>query len=810
MSVAALLLNSVFFYLLGDMNLDVSRPEARGVRLYLQLLDELQLHQLIREPTHPCPTPTTLDHVITNMPPERSSTSVVDDDISDHLPIIVNTAVPKPRRVARTYTCRPWHRADWDALCLDLLLSDWTEFDGATDVNELLDIFMRIWNSSADKHCPERSVRTRRPHCPWVQDVLPELREAIVAKNTARADWQAFGQPDDKALYVSLKKQVSSILITAHRNFNCQQLLSNDFRGFWNTMRKFSLSSGSVSEPDDVTVPDPDVLNEFFSTVGSRVAAGVSVSDREPRPVRPARVCATLFQLTPVTLTELSAAVRDMKSSGAVGVDGIPLLAVRRCWPVIGPRLLCIVNASLVSGVFPSAWKTACVLPIFKSGDRTVPSNFRPISLLSVLSKATEKVVCNQLVSYLVCNSILADSQYAYRPSHSTEDALIDAVTWVSNNTDQGLLSSITTVDLSKAFDSVDHGVLIEKLAWCGVPSHWFESYLTDRRQMVRGGTSTLPVTHGVPQGSLVGPVLFSVLTNDMANFIPFGKIISYADDTNILDRAHPTDDSLSDLKDRVEDSLSALERWFSQNSLKMNATKTNFMIIGTKQSVKNHSSHLTLRVSGSQVQPSQTMKILGVTLDQTLSWDSHISNVVGKCFGSLISLNRFRHHFTPAALQLIIQAHVLSHITYCLPVWGGARKTQQARVQKVLNFAARVITGKRKRDHISPAMRSLEWPTFQEMVTERDLINVHRAVHDGRAPAALRSLFVQRNRVSVRNTRAHERCLQLPRCKLEATKRSFAYRAASGWNALPASALECPTRGAFKAQLRRRRKEDT
>ena len=793
-------------YLLGDMNLDVSRPEARGVRRYLQLLDELQLRQLVQEPTHPSPTPTTLDHVITNVPPEASQTSVVDDDISDHLPITVITAIPKPRRAARTYTSRPWHRTDWDALCLDLLLSDWAEFDSAADVNVLLDIFMRIWNSLVDTHCPERTVRTRRPHCPWVQDVLPELREAINAKDIAKADWDAFRQPADKALYLSLKKRVNCILITAHRNFNCQLLVSKDYRGFWNTMRKFGLSSGS--ESDDVTVPEPDVLNEFFSTVGSRVAAEVTVSgDDEPRPVRPARVCTCLFELTPATLAELSAAVRDMRSSSAVGVDGVPLLAVRMCFPVIGPRLLRIVNASVVSGIFPSAWKTACIVPIFKSGDRTAPSNFRPISLLSVLSKVTEKIVCNQLMTYLVDNALLSDCQYAYRPAHSTEDALIDAVTWVSNNTDQGLLSSIAAVDLSKAFDSVDHGVLIEKLAWCGIPSHWFESYLTDRRQVVRGGTTTLPVTHGVPQGSIVGPVLFSIFTNDLANFIPYGKIISYADDTNILDSANPTENSLSELRDRVEDSLSALEKWFSQNSLKMNATKTDFMILGTKQSLQNHSSRLTLRVSGSEICPSKTMKILGVTIDQTLSWENQVSAVVRKCFGSLICLNRFRHHFTPAALQLIIQSHVLSHVTYCLPVWGGACKTQQARVQKALNFAARVITGKRKRDHISPAMRALEWPTFQEMVLERDLINVHRALHDSRTPAALRSLFVLRNQVSVRNTRAHDRCLQLPRCRLEATRRSFVCRAVSGWNALPPSALECPTRSAFKAQLRRRRK---
>ena len=360
-------------------------------------------------------------------------------------------------------------------------------------------------------------------------------------------------------------------------------------------MRNFNVSSGCDG---DTAVPDPDELNAFFATVGSRVAAEITVNGEEPQPVRPTRVCAGQFSLTPATLPELSAAVKGMRNSSSVGVDGVPLLAIKNCFPVLGPLLLPIVNASIVSGVVPSAWKTACVVPIFKSGDRSLPDNFRPISLLSVLSKITEKLVCSQLANYLESSAILSDSQYAYRPAHSAEDALIDAVTWITNNTDQGLVSSITTLDLSKAFDSVDHGVLLQKLAWYGIPGHWFASYLADRKQMVRGGTTVLPVTHGVPQGSIVGPVLFSLFTNDLGNFLPNGKMICYADDTNILDKAYPNETSLSELKNRVQESLASLERWFSRNSLKMNGRKTDFIIIGTKHFTHNHvADDITLHV---------------------------------------------------------------------------------------------------------------------------------------------------------------------------------------------------------------------
>ena len=210
-----------------------------------------------------------------------------------------------------------------------------------------------------------------------------------------------------------------------------------------------------------------DMFNAYFADVGSTIAAELqSDSVRNDKPeFRPPTVCASRFELKPATLPELSAAVRRMSSSRAVGLDEVPILAVRRCFAVIGPLLLHIINTSIASGIFPEMWKVACVLPLHKAGDRSLAQNYRPISLLPVMSKIAERVVCTQLSNYLTKNNLQSNHQYAYRCSHSTEDAVLDAISWATNEIDKGQLASVTTIDLSKAFDSVDHDVLLMKLA---------------------------------------------------------------------------------------------------------------------------------------------------------------------------------------------------------------------------------------------------------------------------------------------------------------------------------------------------------
>ena len=409
-------------------------------------------------------------------------------------------------------------------------------------------------------------------------------------------------------------------------------------------------------------------------------------------------------------------------------------------------------------------------------------------------SKLCEKIVCCQLSSYLTENHILADSQFAYRKGHSTEDALLVAVDWLARQVDNGRVASVVSLDLSRAFDSVDHSMLLTKLEWYGIAPAWFRSYLSDRRQVVRGGTLFLPLTHGVPQGSLLGPILFSIFTNDLPSFISHGYISSYADDTQLLDS--DTLENLPLLKARQETTLSVVQAYFNSNSLKMNPSKTTLLLVGTPQSLNKFSS-FSLVSSGHTLTPSHSVKMLGAEIDCTLSWEAHISSLVKKCNSILFSLYKIRHHLTPEARKLLIQAHVFPHILYCLSVWGGAAACQLSRVQRVVNFAARIVSGARRSDHISPILTELGWHRIDDLVIRRDCIGVHRALTDRHAPEGVRALFVRRAYVSARATRAAlSGALELPNFRLTFARRTFAFRAARSWNRRLPAISEALTRG--------------
>ena len=598
-------------------------------------------------------------------------------------------------------------------------------------------------------------------------------------RNPCPSTWQA---------YRGLRNAVKSRLATA-RTAHFRDTFKSCKTTHWKDIRKYIVSAtkpepqpSSAGSTDSVWA---DRLNHYFASVGPDTAAALNTAADagETVPPRPPRVCAGYFRVGPATLPELSAALNQLGGSRASGEDGVTVQQIRMTFPVIAPHLLHIVNNSLVSGLVPEAWKSAIVNPLFKGGDRSEPNNFRPISILSVIGKLCERVVGNQLLSYLNKHNIICAEQHGFRPGHSTESAMLCVVDKLVNNMDCGLISTLTTTDTSKAFDSVQHCRLLEKLGWYGIDDHWFRGWLADRTQRVAGCSMPLEVTHGVIQGSTLGPVLFSLFTNDLPSFVHHGQFVMYADDAQFIDADAPA--NVGDLRARVESTLETVLNWFTQNRLKINPSKTDLLVVKSRR--LHFDETFQIRFGSQFIRPSPSVKVLGVVLDSCLNWEFQISAIVRRCYGILVGLAKLSHRLPRETKKVIIEGLVYPHIIYCLTVWGGCAKTQKHRIQKVLNFGARIITGLKRSQHISPALNELGWLKVEQLLSERDLLVLYRILHSPESPEHLRAMTVLRSAVSDRTTRGTDSMLlETPRVRTEFARRSFPCRAIATWNRLP------------------------
>ena len=444
------------------------------------------------------------------------------------------------------------------------------------------------------------------------------------------------------------------------------------------------------------------------------------------------------------------------------------------------------------------------VTPILKPGSLSDPSSFRPISIIPAIAKIVEKVVQLQLYHYFSANHLLAETQHGFRPGHSTETALINVTDRILTATDSGKISLLCLLDLSKCFDVIDHSKLLLKLAQYSVDTSWFSSYLRGHTQSVsfsdtsgRKHTSKkLPNSMGVFQGSSLGPLLYSIFSNDVSLFTENADIIQYADDTQVLISGSKS--LLPDLIRQMESTLCSLDSWLRANSLKVNASKTQLVLFGSEQNLRNVPL-FTVMFREAQLSPVPTAKNLGVTFDRTLSWNSHVSVVTNRCTGLLIGLAHLRSHLPPRALRTVVPALVLPHIRYCLSVYGNGSKSNLIRLQRVLNFAAKLIFGRRKFDRASDLLQRLGWLSAGDMVALRTL-TLARQVLRGGEPVTLASAFVRHSESRSRSTR-QDRLFKLPRPRTQAGKRTFLYRASAGLNQLPPDSLSLST-GRFKSAV--------
>ena len=496
----------------------------------------------------------------------------------------------------------------------------------------------------------------------------------------------------------------------------------------WEGINKIINNKRSCYQPDIVisvrdkngelstTNETPDIFNNFFTSIADHIRSNIRQSKKTFTDYLP-KTNETRFFFKLCCPDEVSEMINSLKSGKSNGPNSIPTWVLKSLTDVFSHPLSYIFNLSLMQGIFPDAFKLAKVIPVFKKGQRNECSNYRPISLLSNLGKLLEKVVHRQLYNFLDHENLLYDLQFGFRLKTSTNHALISIIDKIQTNQDNGLLSCGVFVDLQKAFDTVDHSILVTKLNHYGVrgPSlEWFKSYMSDRNQFVHVNnvsSTTKPVKHGVPQGSVLGPLLFIIFINDLHRAISNSTVHHFADDTNLL----LSNKSLKKLTLNMNHDLTCLCEWLRSNKVALNVDKTEVIIFKKPYTKLNFK--YKFKIDGHKVLPKSTIKYLGLEVDDHITWKPFINSLKNKLTRAVGVLSKLRHNVPLSFLKTVYHALFGSHINYGCQVWGLNSESHIQAIQKLQNRAIRNITFSDIRANASPIFKELNILKFEDLI---------------------------------------------------------------------------------------------
>ena len=343
-------------------------------------------------------------------------------------------------------------------------------------------------------------------------------------------------------------------------------------------------------------------------------------------------------------------------------------------------------------------------------------------------------------------------------------------------------------LDQSKCFDVVPHQTLLDKLDTYGVNTVWFENYLTGHSQqvLIRGADNTVikssmkPNSIGVYQGGSLSCILYTIFSNDLGLHANDDvTVVQYADDVQILASGKKHD--LPAIVSRIETTFSAMFQWFCHHRMKVNESKTQMLVIGTRPMLRG-ANDVTVTFNGSQICDSKVVRNLGVMIDRHLTYQAHVDAMTRKCTGVLMALNHSRHAIPSTTLATLVQALVISMLRYCISVYGSCGETQLRRVQKTINFCARVVSGRRRRDHISDVVQRLGWMTARQLVEYHTVSAVTKVVVNGLPEGVYNTIGAPAASSHTHDTRYANR-LSVPRIRTEAGRRRLCYRGVVMYN---------------------------
>jgi hypothetical protein len=499
--------------------------------------------------------------------------------------------------------------------------------------------------------------------------------------------------------------------------------------------------------------------------------------------------------------------IMKCSSPKSCNLDPMPTFLLQSC-DVLVPVVANLVNVSFSTGKFPKGFKHALVTPLIKNNklDENSMASYRPISNLHYVSKLLERCVAKQLQEHLSKNSSYEPFQSAYRPYHSTETALLRVQNDILISMDKQMVTLLVMLDLSAAFDTVDHNILLHRLESIGVGGlvlSWFSSYLNNRTQSVfLKGVSSEPInlTCGVPQGSVLGPILFNIYSQ------PLGEIARkhnlkhhfYADDTQLyISFAAKNSSNYAQL---VSSCVTDIKQWMQLNLLMLNDSKTEVILLGSRQQLSKIG-NLEVEIGSTKIKSCDNVRNLGVVFDSNVTMENQVNNICKASFYYIRLLGKLRKFLSKDAAIKVTHAFVTSRLDYCNSLLHGISKSLSDKLQRVLNTAARIVTRSKIRSHITPVLKSLHWLPVVQRCSFKTALLTFKILH-GMAPSYLSELITYY--FPVRSLRSEiDILLEVPKCKSSSGSRAFSVAAPTLWNSLPNEIRTCTSVDVFKSKLK-------
>ena len=788
------------FWLAGDANLpDIDWPTDQVKRhqyshhindKFLLTLAGAGLEQVVEFPTR---NDNTLDIVLTNRPSLVNRCEGA-PGLSDHDIVFLDANIQANRVKPVRRKIHLWKRADLEALRYSVMkwadgyVSRFTSSATNTDV----DLMEREMQSGLmhilDKHVPSK-MTTQRNNKSWFNTQTKRItrRKARAHRKARRTnkkrDWERFR---------CLRREAQRICRQAY-NQHIADLVSSDpssnkrLGALVKSLRCDQLGVSPLKEGSTLH-SDPklkaDILNRQFTSVFTAEGnAALPVLRDSTTPA---------IESIQVSCNGVAKLLRNLKIHKATGPDGIPARLLKETASELAPAVTLLFQVSLDRGKVPSSWKEALIVPIFKKGNRSSAANYRPISLTSILCKLCEHIVHSTISNHLDLNGILTNAQHGFRKRRSCETQLLQTVDDLAKGLDDKSQTDMILLDFSKAFDKVPHQRLLLKVSHCGIAGTvlaWIGDFLHGRTQSVilEGQSSSwAPVVSGVPQGSVLGPLLFLIYINDLPDSVSSSTVRLFADDTVLYRRISSPADAA-----KLQHDLDALQEWEDRWLMEFNPSKCQMLRV----TLKRQPVEASYTVHGQALEAVSEAKYLGVVIDSKLNFNSHVDSVSKKANGTRAFLNRNLRSCNRRVRDTTYKTYVRPQVEYASTVWDPHTHKSINKLEQVQRHAARYVTGSYDYTRsVTVMLDDLQWPTLAKRRQDSRLIMMYK-IMNGLVDIDSSSKL----ELSQTSTRGHASRILQHQCSCSAYSNSFFPRTARDWNALTIDPLQIHSLNTFK-----------